>query len=307
MAAVDEPAAQTAAAHEPGTVAGSLSPSRASDFMSCPLLYRFRVVDRIPERPSPAAVRGTVVHTVLDELYSLPAADRTPDRALDLVRPAWQTLRRTDPRLAGMFDAATSAEHEGPSPTATISEPAWLAEISRLVERYFLMEDPRRLEPAARELRVHGTLADGLVLRGYVDRLDVAPDGAVRVVDYKTGRSPRPGYEAKALFQVRFYALVLWMTRGRIPDLLLLMYLGDGQVVRDTPDAAALLATRRKVEAVWQAITTARRTGQWQPRPSRLCDYCDHRVRCPAWGGTAPPLPEHDDPVVQVPVIEKTG
>src|SRR6476620_975444 len=29
----------------------TLSPSRASDFMSCPLKYRFRVVDRIPEPP----------------------------------------------------------------------------------------------------------------------------------------------------------------------------------------------------------------------------------------------------------------
>jgi len=32
---------------DPGTVP-SLSPSRASDFMTCPLLYRFRVIDRLP-------------------------------------------------------------------------------------------------------------------------------------------------------------------------------------------------------------------------------------------------------------------
>lgn len=36
----------------------SLSPSRASDFMQCPLLYRFRVIDRLPEKPSPAAKIG---------------------------------------------------------------------------------------------------------------------------------------------------------------------------------------------------------------------------------------------------------
>jgi len=34
---------------------GSLSPSRASDFKTCPLLYRFRSIDRLPEPPSPAA------------------------------------------------------------------------------------------------------------------------------------------------------------------------------------------------------------------------------------------------------------
>ncbi|HZE29986.1 MAG TPA: PD-(D/E)XK nuclease family protein, partial [Actinoallomurus sp.] len=48
------------------TVVGTLSPSRAGDFMTCPLLYRFRVIDRIPERPSPAAARGTLVHAVLE-------------------------------------------------------------------------------------------------------------------------------------------------------------------------------------------------------------------------------------------------
>ncbi|MFE3491290.1 PD-(D/E)XK nuclease family protein, partial [Streptomyces griseus] len=39
----------------------SLSPSRASDFMQCPLLYRFRVIDKLPEKPSEAATRGTLV------------------------------------------------------------------------------------------------------------------------------------------------------------------------------------------------------------------------------------------------------
>ena len=33
-------------------VVGALSPSRASDFLQCPLLYRFRSIDRLPERPS---------------------------------------------------------------------------------------------------------------------------------------------------------------------------------------------------------------------------------------------------------------
>ena len=70
-------------------VVGSLSPSRAGDFMTCPLLYRFRTVDRLPERSSPEAVRGTVVHKVLEELFDLPAADRTPDRAAGMLEPAW--------------------------------------------------------------------------------------------------------------------------------------------------------------------------------------------------------------------------
>src|SRR5579859_2725609 len=52
----------------------SLSPSRAGDFLTCPLLYRFRVIDRLPEPPSQAATRGTLVHSVLERLFDAAAA-----------------------------------------------------------------------------------------------------------------------------------------------------------------------------------------------------------------------------------------
>ena len=95
------------------------------------------------------------------------------------------------------------------------------------------------------------------MLRGYVDRLDVAPDGAMRVVDYKTGRSPSELFEGKALFQMKFYALVLWRLRGEIPRLLQLVYLGNGEVVRYAPDEHDLLSLERNLKAVWTAIEHA--------------------------------------------------
>jgi putative RecB family exonuclease len=119
----------------------------------------------------------------------------------------------------------------------------------------------------------------------------MSPDGSMRVVDYKTGRAPGAGFEAKALFQMRFYALVLWRLRGLIPRLLQLVYLGSGEVLRYEPDEADLRATERKVRALWDAITRAAETGDWRASPSKLCEWCDHRERCPAFGGTPPPLP----------------
>ena len=113
------------------------------------------------------------------------------------------------------------------------------------------LEDPRRLEPAERELYVETLLDSKLLLRGFVDRIDVAPDGAIRVVDYKTGRRPGEMFEAKALFQMKFYALVIWRTRGVVPAMLQLVYLGNGEMLRYVPDEADLLATERKVEAIW--------------------------------------------------------
>jgi putative RecB family exonuclease len=249
----------------------SLSPSRASDFMTCPLLYRFRVLDRLPERPSPAATRGTLVHSVLERLFDLPAAERTPDRAAALLRPEWDRLVEAEPEVAELF-----ADDEG--------RDEWLRSAVDLLDVYFGLEDPRRLEPAERELFVECDLETGLRLRGYVDRLDVAPTGELRVVDYKTGRAPGEGFEAKAMFQMRFYALVLWRLRGEIPRVLQLLYLGSGEVLRYTPDEADLLATERKVGAIWDAIQRATEQGDWRPSPSKLCDWCDHRfIRCSAW------------------------
>ncbi len=118
------------------------------------------------------------------------------------------------------------------------------------------------LEPADRELYVETLTDAGLLLRGVIDRVDVAPDGAIRVVDYKSSRSPGERFEAKALFQLRFYALVIWRIRGVIPTELRLVYLGNGEILSYRPDADDLLATERKVLAVWEAIRLARETGR---------------------------------------------
>jgi len=109
---------------------------------------------------------------------------------------------------------------------------------------------------------------------------------------HNTGRSPAEAFEAKALFQMKFYALVLWRTRGVVPALLQLIYLGNGEVLRYAPDERDLLATERKVKALWAAIERAQQTGDWRPRRSALCGWCAHQALCPEFGGTPPPLPE---------------
>src|SRR6266568_7159675 len=155
---------ETAAAVEtlkPGPEGPSLSPSRAADFMTCPLLYRFRVIDRLPEPPTTATARGTLVHAALERLFDLPAAGRTPEAARGLLAAEWDRLAAEEPELAALFEnEAERAE--------------WLASATAIVDAYFTLEDPRRLEPAEREAYVETTLESGLRLRGYIDRLDVA-------------------------------------------------------------------------------------------------------------------------------------
>lgn len=277
------------AASEPEAVPAprrpALSPSRASDFKHCPLLYRFRAIDRLPETPSPAQVRGIVVHAVLEELFGLPAGERLPDRAHELVAPAWERVREERPELAELFAGSDGTE---------LAE--WLASAGELIDGYFGLEDPRLLDPESRELLVETELDSGVLLRGYIDRLDVAPTGELRVVDYKSGVAPREFNEAKALFQMKFYAVALWRLRGVVPRQLRLMYLADRQSLTYTPDEAELARFERTLNAIWQAILKAGKTGDFRPNPGRLCDWCSHKERCPAFGGTLPEYPGWPEP-----------
>ncbi|RJF44972.1 DUF2800 domain-containing protein [Actinomyces sp. 2119] len=256
-----------------------MSPSRAKDFLQCPLLFRLRTVDRLPEPGSLATHKGTVVHSVLERLYDLPATERTAQAAVAMLPGQWEAHREKNPAVMELFTDAAQVEK-------------WLEEVQDLVRAYFSLEDPTRLEPAERELLVQVETSDGLLLRGFVDRLDVAPDGAMRVVDYKTGRSPHPRYIEDALFQMRFYGLVLWRLRGRVPARLQLVYLRDGRTLTHDPRPGELESAEIRLTQMWHEIEDCARAGEFRPRRSRLCDWCSFQPQCPLFGGTTPSIPD---------------
>ncbi|GAA1480234.1 RecB family exonuclease [Gordonia sinesedis] len=254
----------------------ALSPSRAADFKQCPLLYRYRAIDRFPETPTPAQTRGTVVHAALEHLFDLPAPLRTRESAELLVEGAWAAMCEADPRV-------TDVVGDG-------SDTKFLADAQRLIATYYTMENPTAFDADAVELHVEIESGD-VRMRGFIDRVDVAPTGEIRVVDYKTGRAPGEGFEARALFQMKFYALAILRLRGVVPTRLQLMYLSDGQQLVYTPDRDELERFARTLSAIWTAIRAAVTSGDFRPRRSRLCGMCDHKARCPEFGGEVPPYP----------------
>lgn len=305
------------------SVLASLSPSRAADFTTCPLLYRFRTVDQLAEAPSREAVRGSLVHAVLERLFDLPAGERTPEAAQALLAPVWEELRETRPDLASLFAGSDPdrdvAERAGGRATDEAAEAAeaveaveaaeagWLAGCRAALEVYFTLEDPRTVEAVERELYVETVLDSRLLLRGYVDRVDRTADGRLRVVDYKTGRSVGEAHEQRAFFQLKCYALALWRTTGELPSELELIYLGNGEVLRYLPDEADLRSTERRLNAVWAAIRYAEQTGDWRPRRGGMCRWCSHQSRCPEFGGTPPPLPVPPVPTADAVAPEPPG
>jgi putative RecB family exonuclease len=243
-----------------------LSPSRVNDFTNCPQLYKYRAILNLPEEISLDAERGKLVHSVLEDLFELPRPERVRDAALSLLPGAWQRQIEAKPELAPLIT----------------SNQEWMDRAQSLINSYFSLEDPTAFDSTYRELHLEKNFTDQIYLHGYVDRLDVAPTGEVRIVDYKTGKAPKPGWEEKALFQLRVYALLYWRNEGVLPRLLQLLYLGDGRTIKSSPTEKDLEATERKLKNIGDEILTAIDADFFPPKKSRLCDWCSFKNICPA-------------------------
>lgn len=240
-------------------------------------MFRLRVVDRIPEPPAVATRLGTLVHAVLEHLYDLPAADRHAVQAHTMLPGEWQAMLAREPELDSLF--ASDAERE-----------KFFADARERLDTYFTMENPQRLEPAGREEFVEYQLDDGPLLRGVIDRLEVAPDGSIRITDYKTGKTPHPRYGQQAKFQMRFYALLVERLRGRRPALLQLLYLRDGGTVVLRPTDEDLDLIEHEIRELWDDISAAARSGVFRTQRSTLCNWCSFQHLCPEFGGVPPEL-----------------
>jgi len=70
-----------------------------------------------------------------------------------------------------------------------------------------------------------------------------------------------------------------------------LSYLKNGSWLTLTPDLASMVETEASLDRLWSQIEEAGESGDFRPRTSRLCDWCDHQALCPAFGGTPPEYP----------------
>ena len=74
-----------------------LSPSRISDYQQCPALYKYRAIDKMVERPGLDALRGSLVHLILEKIFNNPSSDRDFTTAVSLTNESWQELVKLEP------------------------------------------------------------------------------------------------------------------------------------------------------------------------------------------------------------------
>jgi len=240
-------------------------------------LYRFRAIDRLPEPKTVAQVKGTLVHAVLEEMHKLPRQDRLYPAAVKRLKPNWATMCKEDPELTDLVSDADLYD--------------FLVECRALLRGYFEMENPQGFDAHECEMYVDTVLPNGVPVRGFIDRVDIAPTGQVRVVDYKTGKKPKPQWSQQAQFQMRFYALVYWRLFDVVPTQLRLMYLKVIDSMFLTPSTEELEFFERDLGDLWAKIEGDGRAGTFRPKTSKLCGWCPHQALCPAFGGTPPDYP----------------
>jgi putative RecB family exonuclease len=240
-------------------------------FTSCPLAFRFSYIERLPEPPSAPASKGTLVHLALQYLMWRPPAERTLEAG----------LKDLDRAVADVADDPEFSELE----LTEEERIAFHSDAEKLVRRYFEMEDPTTVRVLGVELRVSAKTADGVTIRGVIDRLELDEDGELVVTDYKTGSAPSEGWEQKSLAGVHVYSMLCERVFGRRPARIQLLYLSRPERIMFTPNDQSLRGVEVKTGAVMKAVRAACARDDFRPRASALCAFCSFREFCPEFGG----------------------
>jgi len=252
----------------------SLSPSRLSDFQACPRRYQHASIERIAQPASYASAKGRFVHFILENLFLLPAQDRTVERARSFVEPAVAAILTDEVRVELAMDETMLDK--------------MIDETEAIITTYFEMEDPRSVQSEGVELRI-GVKVNETPLFGILDRLDRDPDGSLVIVDYKTGGLPNRNYDSQTFANSELYAVLCEQKLGERPTKIRLLYVGQGQTIERSVTDVVIRARASAASNAWERINTYYADGDFPATPSSsACRFCSYKDLCRASGVPVP-------------------
>ncbi len=255
----------------------NLSPSRASQFKTCPQQFKYANVDKLKEPTNEVQAKGTTVHQALEDLFDLPQDERSIEKLHNLFRDAWTKVRGTDEH----HNLFSSVEEERD----------WGIDGLKLLNNYMTIEDPTTFNPLERERWVRGSIED-LNLRGILDRMDRNRNGELIIVDYKSGKAPMAKYKEPRFFALKLYALLIKEELGEMPAELKLIYLKNSTIHTLKINEEDLNIARREILEIWTNIKKAYKENKFPAVKNNLCDWCYYKPICPEFNENPPSTEE---------------
>ena len=253
----------------------SISPSRMSTFLQCPLRFRMESIQKMAGDTGAAAVAGTTVHAALELLMELPGPERTRETLHGFIETCLIAVRETE-------DYQSLPEED-------LKKFGFDATVRRVAPRAFDMLDIPEVPVTGVELRLEVDF-EGWILRGIMDLVTGQDDG-LKVLDWKSGRTPSERFQTKAMLGIDFYSVMATRHFGAIPQEVSLLYLSDRTTISREPSERTVRATENKIRAVRNAIETSCEKDSFKPSVSALCKWCPCEAYCPAHGGNENDLP----------------
>ncbi|MDR3152538.1 MAG: PD-(D/E)XK nuclease family protein [Bifidobacteriaceae bacterium] len=257
----------------------TLSPTAAKNFEKCPLAFRLNKIDKILFPPSLPALKGILAHKILENIYKTQPQNRTLNYAKSTIKDCWNSIIENDIKKTNKQNLQSIQ-----------TDQAFFDEVEQFIITYFSMENPQNVLVDSQEQWIDISTKEVRFL-GQIDRVDKSKQGSIRIVDYKTGKSPNPRFLEEVIFQLHFYAY-LWLKNYKfLPAQLSLLYLKDGKAIQTKPSQNDALNLEKSINQIWQNIKSTAKNNQWLPRKNPLCDWCEFKTQyCPIFGGTLPTL-----------------
>lgn len=262
-----------------------LSHSSYTTYVGCGTRFWLERVANVPQTPAWYLVGGSSFHTASEMLDKGEMAD--PHEAW-LV--AWNTHYNEDITAKGFTHADVRAGGRASKEWPDKETDAWWnANGPLMLEQYVRWRDERFAEgwqwfrlpddSPAIEVPVNFELA-GVLLKGFIDRIMVNPDGELIVVDLKTGASIPP-----SMLQLGIYALGVKHHFGVQPILGAFYDARKGYM----KDPGSLLHYTPELVGSWfSAARDGIEQERFIPNVTALCGSCSVRAYCPAFAGALP-------------------
>lgn len=230
-------------------------------YLECPQKYKFKYIDKLPEKPKSFFSFGRSVHSALEFFYNV-AVLPAPSLAQVLANYKENWVQE------GYKDAEDEAKN--------------FAEGERILREFYKKHIPDFQPPFFAEYRFD-LKVEGVPVTGFVDRIDKVGKDRIAIIDYKTGKAFGED-RVKTDAQLTMYQMACEELLGLRVDSLTFYHLNSlTPVVGPRHSEVQVGEIRTRVVTVADSIEKA----LFDPKPEeRKCTWCDFKPYCPIYRNT---------------------